>query len=114
MASTLLIPLERLRVAVNDIMRGFGSDSREVQIVTDNLLQANLTGHDSHGIGMLPRYANAFLEGGLRPKGHVLTRLDSGTLLALDGQAGFRQLIGLEAMQLGIPPAKPHGSSILS
>jgi len=114
MASTLLIPLERLRVAVNEILGGFGSDSREAQIVTDNLLQANLTGHDSHGIGMLPRYANAFLEGGLRPNGHVLTRLDSGTLLALDGQAGFGQVIGLEAMQLGIARAKAHGSCIVA
>src|SRR5437667_12914418 len=109
MASTLLIPLERLRVAVNDIMRGFGSDSREAQIVTDNLLQANLTGHDSHGIGMLPRYANAFLEGGLRPNGHVLTRLDSRTLLALDGQARLGQGLGQGAMQLGIARAQAPG-----
>ena len=83
------VPVERLRAAVAELMRGFGSEAGEIELVTDNLLQANLTGHDSHGVGMLPRYANAFLEGGLRPNAHVLTRLDSGTLLALDGQAGF-------------------------
>jgi uncharacterized oxidoreductase len=114
MPPTHLIPLDRLRVAVGELMLGFGSDAREAELVTDNLLQANLTGHDSHGIGMLPRYANAFLEGGLRPNAHVLTRLDSGTLLALDGQAGFGQVIGREAMELGIERAKRHGSCIMA
>src|SRR6185295_11362144 len=53
-------------------------------------------------------------EGGLRPNAHVLTTLDSGTLLALDGQAGFGQVIGREAMQLGIARAKEHGSCIMA
>ena len=108
------IPLDRLRAAVGELMLGFGSEAREVELVADNLLQANLTGHDSHGIGMLPRYARAFLEGGLRPNAHVRTRLDSGTLLALDGQAGFGQVVGHETLQLGIERAKLHGSCIVA
>ena len=28
---------------------------------------ANLSGHDSHGVGMVPRYVDAVLEGGLQP-----------------------------------------------
>jgi uncharacterized oxidoreductase len=108
------IPLDRLRAAVCEVVRGFGSEAREVELVADNLLQANLTGHDSHGIGMLPRYANAFIEGGLRPNAHVRIKLDSGTLLALDGQAGFGQVIGREAMQLGIERARQHGSCVVA
>ena len=114
MATLHTIALEPLRAAVSELMRGFGSDAREIELVADNLLQANLTGHDSHGIGMLPRYARAFLEGGLRPNMHVLTKLDSGTLLALDGMAGFGQVIGRETMLLGIERAKKHGSCIVA
>ena len=108
------IACEPLRAAMNELMQGFGSTPREVELVVDNLVQANLTGHDSHGIGMLPRYANAYLEGGLRPNAHVQTRLDAGTLLALDGQAGFGQVIGHETMELGIARAKQHGSCIVA
>jgi len=108
------IPVERLRAAVHELMLGFGSAPREIELVADNLIQANLTGHDSHGVGMLPRYANAFLEGGLKANTHVLTKLDGGTLLALDGQAGFGQVIGFEAMKLGIARAKAHGSCIVA
>jgi hydroxycarboxylate dehydrogenase B len=114
MASMHLIPVERLRAAVSELMRGFGSEPREIQLVAENLLQANLTGHDSHGVGMLPRYANAFLEGGLTPNAHVLAKLDTGTLLALDGQAGFGQVIGEEAMTLGISRARKHGTCIVA
>jgi uncharacterized oxidoreductase len=113
-ATTTLLPLAGLRAAVGELMLGFGSAPREVELVAENLLQANLTGHDSHGIGMLPRYTNAYLEGGLRPNAHVRTRLDSGTLLALDGQAGFGQVVGYEAMRLGIERAREHGSCIVA
>jgi hydroxycarboxylate dehydrogenase B len=112
--ATHTIGVEPLRAAVGELMHGFGSAPREAALVTDNLIEANLTGHDSHGIGMLPRYANAFLEGGLTPNAHVETRLDAGTLLALDGRAGFGQVIGFEAMQLGIARAKAHGSCIVA
>lgn len=114
MATPRPIPLPRLRAAVCDLLLGFGSAPGEIDLVADNLLAANLTGHDSHGIGMLPRYANAYLEGGLKPNAHVVTRLDSGSLLALDGQAGFGQVIGQEAMALGIERARRHGSCIVA
>ena len=103
-----------LRLAMTDLMQGFGSAPREVELVVDNLVEANLTGHDSHGVGMLPRYARAFKEGGLRANAHVATRIDAGTLLALDGQAGFGQVIGHEAMTLGIARAREHGSAIVA
>jgi len=113
-AAMHLIAVEPLRAAVRELMLGFGSAAREVELVADNLIQANLTGHDSHGIGMLPRYANAFLEGGLKPNVHAVTKLDTGTLLALDGQAGFGQVVGHETMELGIARAKAHGSCIVA
>lgn len=114
MPSSHLVPFDRLRAAIRELMQGFGSAPGEIDLVADNLIEANLTGHESHGIGMLPRYARAFLEGGLRPNVHAVTRLDAGTLLALDGQAGFGQVIGREAMQLGIARAREHGSCVVA
>lgn len=114
MSAIHTIPLARLHEAMCLVVRGFGSNEDEVQAVAGNLIDANLTGHDSHGIGMLPRYADAFLEGGLRPNAHVQTVTDTGALLRLDGQAGFGQVIGREAMALGIERARAHGSCIVA
>src|SRR3954452_17779316 len=107
-------PNRQLAAAVRELMRGFGSQPTEVELVTENLLQANLTGHDSHGIGMLPRYADAFGEGWLQPNAHAEIRGDSGATLSLDGRAGFGQVIGHEAMQIGITRAKQHGCCVLA
>ncbi|MDP1646977.1 MAG: malate/lactate/ureidoglycolate dehydrogenase [Rubrivivax sp.] len=114
MSATHIIPLARLHEAMCLVVRGFGSSEDEVQAVAGNLIDANLTGHDSHGIGMLPRYADAFLEGGLQPNAHVQAVIDTGALLRLDGQAGFGQVIGREAMALGIERARAHGSCIVA
>ena len=101
--------------AIEAVVQGFGSEPTEVRLVTDNLIEANLTGHDSHGIGMLPRYALSLKEdGGLKVNAHVSIRTDHGTLLGLDGEAGFGQVIGHEAMLLGIERAKQQGSCIMS
>lgn len=113
-ADELLIAYAPLRAAMRVLVRGFGSAPAEVDAVVDNLLEANLRGHDSHGIGMLPRYVAAFLEQGLTPNAHVQTLLDAGALLRLDGQAGFGQVIGQEAMALGISRAQQLGCAIVA
>lgn len=114
MTDTHLIPLPRLQTAIHRVVRGFGSREPEVAAVAGNLIEANLTGHDSHGIGMLPRYADAFVQGGLKPNASVSTVLDAGALLRLDGNAGFGQVIGVQAMALGIDRARQHGSCIVA
>lgn len=114
MSSMHTIPLAQLTAAMHLVVRGFGSSEAEVQAVAGNLIEANLTGHDSHGVGMLPRYAKAFLEGGLRPNTQLKVLHDAGALLRLDGQAGFGQVIGAEAMALGIERARAHGSCIVA
>ncbi len=77
--------------------------------MADNLVMANLSGHDSHGVGMVPRYVDAVLEGGLTPNTGVKVLLDTGPLLNLDGQRGYGQITGVQAMQMGIERAKQHG-----
>ena len=109
-----IIPVERLHAAIRLVVAGFGSDANEVEAVSNNLIEANLTGHDSHGIGMLPRYAEAFLEGGLKPNTHVRTVLDTGAMLRLDGDSGFGQVLGFEAMQLGIARAQQNGCCVMA
>lgn len=113
-SATRIIPVDKLRAAMRLVVAGFGSQPAEVAAVADNLIEANLTGHDSHGIGMLPRYAAAFQEGGLHPNAHVTTVLDAGAMLRLDGNAGFGQVIGAEAMAIGIARAKQLGCCTLA
>ena len=99
--------------AIETIVAAGGSDAREAKLVSTNLVLANLMGHDSHGVGMIPRYVDALIEGGLKPNRHPAISLDSGTMLALDGQMGYGQAIGVEAMDLAIERARKHGVCVM-
>jgi hydroxycarboxylate dehydrogenase B len=103
-----------LRAAMQLVVRGFGSEPAEVDAVVDNLIEANLKGHDSHGIGMLPRYSEAYAEGNLTPNQRLKTVLDTGSLLRLNGGHGFGQVMGRDAMDWGITRARQHGSCIVA
>ena len=103
------IQAAELRAKVSRIIEQAGSEPAEAAQVADNLVMANLSGHDSHGVGMVPRYVDAVLEGGLSPNSGVKVVLDTGPLLNLDGQRGYGQITGVQAMQMGIERAKQHG-----
>lgn len=111
---TKTIQAGELRQRVAAIIRAAGSSEPEAQTVAHNLVLANLSGHDSHGVGMVPRYIDAVLEQGLSPNASVRTVVDLGTLLTLDGQRGYGQVIGEQAMRLGIDRAKQHGNCIVA
>lgn len=103
-----------LRAQVARILEAAGSTPAEAVQVAANLVLANLSGHDSHGVGMLPRYVDAVAEGGLKPNTAVKVNLDIGTMLSLDGQAGYGQVVGAQAMELGMARAQAHGSCIMT
>jgi len=90
-----------------------GSESREANLVADQLVQANLAGHDSHGVGMLPSYVDGVLNDRLKINSHPSVVVDSGSLLTLDGNAGYGQVNGFEAMQMGIERAASYGVAVV-
>ena len=100
--------------AIEAIVAAGGSDAREARLVAENLVTANLTGHDSHGIGMIPRYVDSLKEGGLQPNRHPVVKFDGGALVALDGQSGYGQVIGLEATDMAIARARQHGVCVMA
>ncbi|HSH90519.1 MAG TPA: malate/lactate/ureidoglycolate dehydrogenase [Ramlibacter sp.] len=109
-----LFQAEALRAQVAAIIAAAGSSTTEAKTVADNLVLANLMGHDSHGVGMVPRYVDAVLERGLNPNSGAKVNLDAGSLLALDGQRGYGQVVGEQAMTRAIARAQELGSCIMT
>jgi uncharacterized oxidoreductase len=62
----IVVRHEKLRAGIAGVLRASGSDEREARIVTDHLVEANLKGHDSHGVGMVPQYVRHIGEGKLK------------------------------------------------
>src|SRR3984885_1337730 len=95
------------------LVKGGGSPAPKADLVAVNLIEANLKGHDSHGVGMVPRYIEAMKEGGLKVNAHVSVVMDGGVMLTLDGNAGYGQVMGYEAMELGAERAKQNGVCVV-
>jgi uncharacterized oxidoreductase len=105
---------QALEDQLTQLFEAAGSQPGEARAVAANLVLANLSGHDSHGIGMAPRYIDAICEGGLTPNTTVRMRTDHGMLLGLDGQRGFGQTVGAQAMELAFERVRQHGACIFS
>jgi uncharacterized oxidoreductase len=108
-----LIPTPALHRWVTDLWIAAGSGAREATLTADHLVGANLAGHDSHGVGMVPRYVNSWLANELQLNQHVSIAQDSGTMLTLDGQRGMGQAVTHEAMELAIVRARENGVCVM-
>ena len=80
-APTVTVPADKLRDYITRIFAAAGCAPDEAARTTHHLLSANLAGHDSHGVGMLPTYVRLLHAGLLVPNQTAETVLDAGALL---------------------------------
>jgi hydroxycarboxylate dehydrogenase B len=100
---------DTLHAFVSAIWTHAGSTPREAELVADHLVMANLSGHDSHGVGMIPRYMASLADNELQLNTHAEIVRDVGAVLTIDGRKGFGQVVAYEAMEHGIARAKKLG-----
>jgi uncharacterized oxidoreductase len=103
-----------LRAVTHLIARRMGSDEAEATEVADHLVRANLAGHDSHGVGMLPTYVRLLGDGLLVPNQTPEIVLDAGALLVVDAKRGYGQRMAADAVRRAIDKAKEHGACVLA
>ncbi len=103
-----------LHALISLVTRRMGSDEGETKEVADHLLRANLTGHDSHGVGMLPAYVRLLQDGLLVPNQTPETVLDAGALLVIDARRGYGQRMAADAVRRAIGRAGELGACVLA
>ena len=108
------IPADDLRRVISGIFSRAGSGEKEAGIVARRLVDANLVGHDSHGVVRIPSYMELVKSGGVTLNAHAKVVHDTSSLAVIDGQVGFGQVIGEEAMEIGIAKARKTGLSMIA
>lgn len=111
---SVLVDAEHLRRLADAIVRNGGSDEDEAAIVADHLVRANLAGHDSHGVGMLPTYVRLLGAGLLKPGDGPELVTDEGAVLHFDGCRGYGQRVGKEAMEAAIARCLETGVVVMA
>jgi hydroxycarboxylate dehydrogenase B len=105
----MLIDHARLAAFVTEIFATAGATRTVAAEVADHLVMANLKGHDSHGVGMVPAYVANIRAGHLQVDAHAQLARDSGAVLLVDGGMGFGQVVGREAADLALDRVRQTG-----
>ena len=100
---------EQLTAFATAIFASAGTEEVRARKVAHHLVMANLKGHDSHGVGMIPAYVGNIKNGNLKIDADAAVLRDQGAVMLFDGQFGFGQLVGSQATELAIARARETG-----
>jgi uncharacterized oxidoreductase len=105
---------ESLHALVRDMVVKAGWTEAEAQETADHLVLANLSGHDSHGVGMLPLYFQSLADGNLDPQSRPETRVDAAPFLIIDAKVALGQPTARNAVDRAIAMAQAGGVAIVN
>ncbi|MDA0352182.1 MAG: Ldh family oxidoreductase [Chloroflexi bacterium] len=104
-----IIQADALRGFITDIFAATGASREEAAIVGNHLVEANLMGHDSHGIVRTLGYITQTKDGGLVPAAKIEVIGGKGAAAVVDVNWNFGQVGATRAMEIAIERAREHG-----
>lgn len=108
------IPAQDLTALATSILSHASNTPEAAASVAARLVSANLTGHDSHGVGMIPAYVEGIIAGQLVPQASARIIEDKGPFVLVDGQRGFGHVVAEQAMEIAIARAQASHFAVLS
>ncbi|ADG12847.1 Malate/L-lactate dehydrogenase [Methanocaldococcus infernus ME] len=97
-----------------DILKKYSLPEEDAKVVANCIVEADLKGFTSHGLGRFPQYIKALELGNLNPKPNIKVVKDLKATAIIDGDLGFGQVVGKKAMELAIKKAEEFGISAVS
>ena len=95
------------------VLGALGVPAGDADLVADSLVQADLWGHQSHGVLRLPWYAARLRSGAMTARTEPVTLADTGPLVLLDGRDGVGQVLAERARRLAVARARAHGVGVV-
>lgn len=98
-----------LRDFCTQVLKQVGVNVNDAELVADTLVQADLWGHQSHGVLRLPWYVARMRSGAVKIDVAPEIVADAGALVQLDGRDGIGQVTAAKAAALAVERANAHG-----
>lgn len=102
-------PADKLRLVSERILQSSGAPPEAARIVSDALVDANLVGHDSHGVIRLMSYVDFVRRGQIKPTALPGITKQSGAIAQIDAEWGWGQVAAQLATQTAIDLARQYG-----
>ena len=103
---------EQLHTAATAIFRAAGASEENARIVVDHLIDANLCGHDSHGVIRIPSYVQSIKRDQLAPAATPTVVRETAAMTLIDANRTFGQVSALVATDAVVKKAQEHGVAI--
>ena len=105
---------DRLKETVAGVFSAAGCRLAEAERIGHYLVEANLVGHDSHGVIRVASYVDWLRAGKVLANQSPTVLMETESLAVLDGNFGFGQSVGESAVKLGIAKARSQGVSVVA
>ena len=109
-----ILTAQQLRDVVYEILVAAGATKDTADTVAVHLADANLTGHDSHGLIRIPDYVERIEEGRVDPRAKPTIAYENMAVASVDGQGVFGQLGAKFATETAIRLAKEYGIGMVT
>ena len=100
------VQADRLKQIGQSLMQAAGASEEEAETVARYCVQANLVGHDSHGVIAIPTYINRIKMGHIVPGAEWEIVQESPASTVVDGNWGFGFVVTEKLMKLTIEKAR--------
>lgn len=100
------VKADQLRDFGSRIFKGLGVPNEDAELVSELLVEANLTGFDSHGVIRIPIYARGIKMGAVKPGAKIKIIRETPSTAAIDGGWNLGQVVAKYAMNVCIEKAK--------
>ena len=100
------VTAERLVEIAKGLLIGAGASEDEAAVIARYNIGANLAGHDSHGIILIPQYIERIKAGHIVPQAPWVITQETATTTVVDGHWGFGYATTDRAMRYTIEKAK--------
>ena len=114
MSNDLVIPKDLLARQLGLVFEAWEMNPEHIPICIERMLEADLMGIDSHGIGMLPTYEDNRKHGRLIVNPAVVIERDIAAVAMIDAGHGMGHIAATQAMELAIDKAKSFGIALVS
>lgn len=105
---------ESLKLLIGDLFARAGCGDEEAAVIADHLVEANLVGHDSHGVIRAPIYLQWMSQDKVFAGKSLEIVVDTGSLVVADAGLGYGQWTGRQAVAIGVEKCREHGVAIVA
>ncbi len=96
------------------VYKALGMPDNDAALLADTLVQADLWGHQSHGVMRTFWYAKRIQSGATKAVTAPELVSDMGAVVVLDGNDGVGQVIAAQAMREAVHRSRRHGVGVVS